>query len=98
MMISAFLTERGWREMARLSRISLMFAGGLIALGGGCAKQSAQTPPAATAAPSQIQISETAGGTIIATPTAEFVITPSGYVTASLESAPREQHPKKPAK
>jgi alpha-galactosidase len=84
MIISAFSTERSRRGMARLPAISLMVASGLIALASGCAKQSAQTAPAAPA--SHIQISETAGGTIIATPTAEFVIAPSGYVTANLVS------------
>ncbi|HUJ81258.1 MAG TPA: hypothetical protein VLW83_05215, partial [Candidatus Acidoferrales bacterium] len=67
-----------------------MFLSGLALIAAGCGKQPTTNPPAAKTSGSQIQISATANGTLVATPTAEFTIAPNGYVAASLVSGGRK--------
>jgi alpha-galactosidase len=47
----------------------------------GCAKK---TPPASASPASQIRVSINAGSILVTTPSAEFAVSPSGYVAASL--------------
>ena len=67
-----------------------MIVAGLNLFAAGCGIQSTINPPAAKTKGSQIQISATANGTLVATPTAEFTIAPNGYVAASLVSGGRK--------
>ena len=69
----------------RVSAAGMVFAG-LIILAGGCGKHSSPIAPTVAPTGSKIQISATASGAIIDTPSAQFVIEPSGYVAASLVS------------
>ena len=90
MMTSDLSIKRGQTRLSGFWFISFTLIAALTMLVSGCSKQEAPTAPAAKATGSQIQISATAGGTSIATPTAEFVIAPSGYITASLVSGGRK--------
>jgi alpha-galactosidase len=62
----------------------LLIAAGMALMGLGCSKQTSSNPPAAEPKTPQIQVSATNVGTLVTTPTAEFVILPTGYVSASL--------------
>jgi alpha-galactosidase len=68
----------------------LIIVAGLTLFAAGCGKQSTLNPPAAKTPGSQIQISATANGTVVETPTAEFTIAPNGYVASSLVSGGRK--------
>src|ERR1700758_591561 len=62
----------------------------LALFAGGCGKQATLRPGAARTPISQIRASANDGGVIIDTPAAEFLVTPTGYVKASLISAERK--------
>ena len=81
---------RSWTWIARSSAAAAVVFTGLVMLAGGCGKQSSPIAPAVAPKGSRIQVSATATGTVISTPTAEFVLAPSGYVAASLVSGDRK--------
>jgi alpha-galactosidase len=58
----------------------------LVLCANGCGKSSAPVPPVAKSQESSIQASVTAQGVVVNSPTAEFVISPTGYVAAKLVS------------
>jgi alpha-galactosidase len=64
----------------------LLSAALLVLCANGCGKNSAPVPPVAKSRESSIQASATAQGVIVNSPTAEFVISPTGYVAAKLVS------------
>src|ERR1700722_2714133 len=59
---------------------------GLLLFSGGCGKPSPVTTPAAKPQVSQLSGSATADATVIATPAAEFALSPAGYLAARLLS------------
>jgi alpha-galactosidase len=64
----------------------LLSAALLVLCANGCGKSSAPVPPVAKSRESSIRASATAQGVIVNSPTAEFVISPTGYVAAKLVS------------
>jgi len=63
----------------------------LVLFVSGCGKNSTSVAPTATSEEPPVQVSQikvevTAGATVVITPSAEFAITPQGYVSASLLS------------
>jgi alpha-galactosidase len=72
-----------------LSAAAAVFTG-LMMFVGGCGNHSGPVAPAVAPTKSRIQVSADATGTVIATPSAEFVLAPSGYVAASLVSGDRK--------
>jgi alpha-galactosidase len=75
-----------WALLQRLMRSSqsVLVCAALMLIGMGCGKQTSPPSPGAQPQASQVQVSITAGGTLIKTPTAEFTILPTGYVAANL--------------
>jgi alpha-galactosidase len=57
---------------------------GLLLFAGGCGKQAATDTPAVAPQASQLRVSATADETVIITPTAEFHLSPAGYLTAKV--------------
>src|SRR5580698_3206880 len=57
---------------------------GLLLFSGGCGKPSPVRTPAAKPQVSQLSVSTTADATVIATPAAEFALSPAGYLAARL--------------
>ena len=89
-MIPAFSAKPDWPKFPPfVANLGMIFAG-LMLFANGCGKQSTPNTPAAETPGSQVQVSATANGTIVGTPTAEFTITPAGYVAASLLSGNRK--------
>jgi alpha-galactosidase len=73
---------QGPRRLAR----QFTFIAALAVCATGCAKKSAPASPAPSPQVSQVHTSSTADGVVISTPAAEFVISPTGYVSAKLIS------------
>jgi len=65
---------------------SLIVAAGLLLLASGCGKGSTPDTPGAKAQGSQVQVSATAEGTVVTTLTAEFDLSPAGYLAAKVFS------------
>ncbi len=85
------VSTQGHNKFLRRSRFQVFLtAAALALLGGGCAKHSAPIAPTSAVPGSKIQVSAAPDGTVIDTPSAEFVITPTGYVTAALLSGNRK--------
>jgi alpha-galactosidase len=74
---------------ARAARLAIAFAG-LLLFANGCGKQSTATGPATKPQESQVRVTATANAVLVDTPAAEFAVTPSGYVAASLVAGDRK--------
>ncbi len=82
---SCYRPNTGIRRPSRaivLSLLAILVA--TFAFAGGCNKKEATAPPPAAPAASVIRVSPSASSITIDTPTAEFVVSPDGYVSANL--------------
>jgi alpha-galactosidase len=84
MMTSCFKdAETSRQRLPRMAKRFMLIAA-LVLNVSGCAKKSTPVTPAPNSQVSRVQAISTAAGVVINTPTAEFVISPSGYVAAKL--------------
>ena len=79
--------------LARVSLLALVV--GMVAACGGCGDKpkpisSESTAPGTAASESRVRVTSGEGGTVVITPSAEFVVLPSGYLKASLISGEKK--------
>ena len=83
-MTPACLTKQERPQFPRFRPNRPIIFCGLILFAIGCGKQSAPSPPATENPGSLVQVAATTDGARLETPSAEFVIAPSGYIAARL--------------
>jgi alpha-galactosidase len=89
-MTRSILANREHPLISLRSASRLILLAGILLAVSGCGKDSAPNASATHSQGSQIQVSATATGMLVDTPAAEFVVSPAGYVAASLVSGNRK--------